>query len=184
MKAEWGESRSLFCNLSPLDHRYYLENREQFDRLADFLTEEAAVRSYARVEVALLRELIRMVPDAVLSGGSELNGADDVQRALDAATDAIDPAEVDAEEERTQRNLRAVVHVLQRLLPASVRHLVHLGATSFDVQDTASALRIGGAVRTVILPLLLDLTDRLADLAESEAETLQVGRTHGQHAVR
>ena len=178
--AEGGESRSIYRNLSPLDHRYYLENREAFDRLADFLSEEAVVRCYARVEVALLRQLIRMLPDAVRPAPADVG---DLERALDAAVDAIDPAEVHAEEQVTRHNLRAVVHVLQRRLPESVRHLVHLGATSFDVQDTATALRIGGAVRAVVLPLLLDLTDRLADLAEAEAATPQVGRTHGQHAV-
>ena len=68
MKADSGESRSIFRNLSPLDHRYYLENREPFDRLADYLSEEAVVRSYARVEIALLRQLVRMVPDAVRPG--------------------------------------------------------------------------------------------------------------------
>ena len=183
MKAEGGESRSIFRNLSPLDHRYYLENREQFDRLAGFLSEEAVVHSYARVEVALLRELVRMLPDAVPPDSPRRHSGDDLERALNAAADAIDPAEVHAEEQRTRHNLRAVVHVLQRRLPESVRHLVHLGATSFDVQDTATALRIGDATRAVILPLLLELTDRLADLAEAEAQTLQVGRTHGQHAV-
>ena len=180
IEAESGESRNIFRNLSPLDHRYYLENREPFDHLADFLSEEAVVRCYARVEIALLRQLVRMVPEAVrhAPGGSE-----ELQRTLDAAVAAVDPAEVHAEEQVTRHNLRAVVHVLQRRLPESVRHLVHLGATSFDVQDTATALRIGGAVRAVVLPLLLDLTDRLADLADAEAATLQVGRTHGQHAV-
>lgn len=180
MKAEIGESRSIFQNLSPLDHRYYLENRDQFDLLANFLSEEAVVRYYAKVEVALLRQLIRMVPATV--GPISCDGRD-LERAIQAAADAIDPAEVHAEEQLTRHNLRAVVHVLQRRLPEPVRHLVHLGATSFDVQDTAAALRIGGAVRGVVMPLLLELSDRLADLAEAEAATIQVGRTHGQHAV-
>lgn len=180
MKADSGEGRSIFRNLSPLDHRYYLENREPFDRLADFLSEEAVVRCYARVEIALLRQIVRMVPDAVRNAPG---GGEELQQALESAVAAVDPAEVHAEEQVTRHNLRAVVHVLQRRLPESVRHLVHLGATSFDIQDTAAALRIGGAVRSVVVPLLLDLTDRLADLAEAEAATLQVGRTHGQHAV-
>ncbi len=180
MRADSGESRNIFRNLSPLDHRYYLENREPFDRLADFLSEEAVVRSYARVEIALLRQLVRMVPDAVRPGPGS---GEELQQALDATAAAVDPAEVHAEEQVTRHNLRAVVNVLQRRLPESVRHLVHLGATSFDIQDTATALRIGGAVRAVVVPLLLDLTDCLADLAETEAATLQVGRTHGQHAV-
>ena len=180
MTATSGESRSIFHNLSPLDHRYYLENQETFDRLGNFLSEEAVVRYYAQVEVALLRQLIHMLPGGV---GPDRDDIQDIDRTVQAAADAIDPSEVHAEEQLTRHNLRAVVHVLQRRLPKSVQHLVHLGATSFDIQDTATALRISGAVREVVMPLLLDLVDCLADLAESEAETIQIGRTHGQHAV-
>jgi len=49
------EQRSLFLNLSPLDHRYYLSNRDLFDRLGACLSEEASVRYAVRCEVALLK---------------------------------------------------------------------------------------------------------------------------------
>jgi adenylosuccinate lyase len=75
------------------------------------------------------------------------------------------------------------VNVLKRRLPREVRPFVHLGATSADILDTASALRCRDAVKGVILPLLLDLEDELVRRAREEAETPQVGRTHGQHAV-
>jgi adenylosuccinate lyase len=49
--------------------------------------------------------------------------------------------------------------------------------------DTAASLRYRNAVRGVILPLLLSLEEGLIELAETHAETPQIGRTHGQHAV-
>ncbi len=60
---------------------------------------------------------------------------------------------------------------------------MHLGATSADILDTAAALRYRDAIEKVILPLLLDLEDELIRRAREEAETPQIGRTHGQHAV-
>jgi adenylosuccinate lyase len=61
--------------------------------------------------------------------------------------------------------------------------LVHLGATSVDILDTSLAYRIKGAANEVVLPYLRKLETLLCDFAEREAETPQVGRTHGQHAV-
>ena len=34
------ETKSIFKNISPLDHRYYLANRELFDKLEKYLSEE------------------------------------------------------------------------------------------------------------------------------------------------
>jgi len=36
------DNTRLFQNLSPLDHRYYLSNKDLFDRLALYLSEEAS----------------------------------------------------------------------------------------------------------------------------------------------
>jgi adenylosuccinate lyase len=95
----------------------------------------------------------------------------------------VDPAEVYAEEEKTRHNIRALVNVLKKKVPRDIAPLVHLGATSVDILDTALSCRIRGLTLEVVLPLLRKLELLLCDLAEGEAETPQVGRTHGQHAV-
>ena len=95
----------------------------------------------------------------------------------------MDSAEVYAEEEKTRHNIRALVNVLKRKLPEELAPLAHLGATSADILDSALAYRIKGCCRETVLPLLRNLERRLCDSAEREAETPQVGRTHGQHAV-
>jgi len=169
-------ARDIFANISPLDHRYLLANRELFERLAGHLSENGRVQACVRVELALLAELIRLdsaVPDR-----------EGLKKALaELARVGIRPEEVNAEEEKTRHDLRALVNVLGRKVPASVRHLVHLGATSYDIRDTASALQVRDAVREVILPLLIRLERVLIDLARRESSTPQVGRTHGQFAV-
>jgi adenylosuccinate lyase len=93
------------------------------------------------------------------------------------------PEEVYAEEEKTRHNIRALVNVLKRKVPPAIAPLVHLGATSVDILDTSLAYRMKGCCREVVLPRLRKLETLLCDFTEREAETAQVGRTHGQHAV-
>lgn len=163
----------MFRSISPLDHRYWASNRELFDRLSSYVSEDAAVRYCAKAEAALVKAHLT-------ARGRASQAAFD---ALDAAADAVDPAEVYAEEETTRHNIRALVNVLQRHVPEELAPLVHLGATSVDILDTAQAARLRDATLDLVLPLLAELVSELCALAEREAETPQVGRTHGQHAV-
>jgi len=68
-------------------------------------------------------------------------------------------------------------------VPKDFTHLIHLGATSVDILDTSLSLRISGVTREVVLPFLRKLELLLCAFADREADTPQVGRTHGQHAV-
>ena len=56
---------------------------------------------------------------------------------------------------------------------------MHLSATSYDVVDTANALRYKDAVMKVIIPDMLELERTWMALAHREKDTLQIGRTHG-----
>ncbi len=167
------ETRGIFENLSPLDHRYWKSNKEIFDALSSILSEQAQVRWYARVEAALLITHL------------ELRGcaSPDLVEAIETAAETIDSAEVYEEEEKTRHNIRALVNVFQKKIPENVASLVHLGATSVDILDTAKALALREAVGKVVLPLLARVELELCRFAVDEAETPQVGRTHGQHAV-
>ena len=169
------ETRSIYQNISPLDHRYSLSEPDLFGKLSAILGEEASIRYCVRVEVALLKALLPLV------GGKAVSA--ELTAQIDEAAAAVTPEEVYQEEARTQHNVRALVNVLKRHLPAEVRPLVHLGATSVDILDTAASLRYRDAIRTVVLPLLIELEDELIRRVREEAETPQIGRTHGQHAV-
>lgn len=59
---------------------------------------------------------------------------------------------------------------------------VHLGATSYDIVDTATALQLKEAL-TLIEEKLNKLEKILMDKALRYKETLMMGRTHGQHAL-
>ena len=165
--------RSIFRNISPLDHRYYLSNIELFEELEEYISEDGAVKYCLRVEGALLAAHLRR----------ERLGTEENLAAIGNAVYAIEPQEVYEEEEKTHHNIRALVNVMKRKLPEEMSPYVHLGATSVDILDTSASLRYRDVSRRVLVPLLIQLEETLIQLAEAEAETPQVGRTHGQHAV-
>ena len=167
------ENRPVFQNLSPLDHRYWQANEKAFSELAAHLSEEAAVRYCTRVEAALLMTHLRL--RGLLTR--------DLEEAVARLESAVTPEAVAAEEAVTNHNIRALVRVIKRHLPDAAIPLVHLGATSVDILDTANALRTRSAVRLVILPRLITLERWLIGIARAHAATLQIGRTHGQHGV-
>ena len=170
-----GINKERFSCISPLDHRYWKANEKLFLDLSDFLSEEAVVNYSVKVEIALLTELIREMPEIELT--------EDIESIIDKASKQVTADSVEREELKTEHNVRALVNVLQRELPKEFRHLVHVGATSFDITDTASALRYRDAILRVVVPLLISVEELLINLVENEATTPQVGRTHGQYAV-
>jgi adenylosuccinate lyase len=167
------ETRTIFLNLSPLDHRYSLSEAAVFDKLSAVISEQAAIVSCARAEIALVK--------AHLSVRGSLTPA--IEAELDQVACTIDPSRVYAEEEKTKHNIRALVNILKDMVSPEVAPLVHLGATSVDILDTALSVRIRDCMKTVILPELRELEKKLCEIAAREAATPEVGRTHGQHAV-
>ncbi|MDR0663464.1 MAG: adenylosuccinate lyase [Spirochaetaceae bacterium] len=165
--------RPVFQNISPLDHRYSLSEKEVFDGVSGWLSEDAAVRDCLKAEAALVA--------AHLHTRGRLTEA--ARRQLDEAAGSVSVEEVYREEEKTRHNIRALVNALKRKRPDEWKPLVHLGATSVDILDTSLAYRMKGVSAGVVLPLLRKLELLLCDFAEREAETPQAGRTHGQHAV-
>ena len=140
--------------------------------MAQYLSEGAYVKYELLVESALTRVLGRrgLCPSDV---------ADEVERACNEIT----AEEVYAEEQITRHNIRALVNCIQRRVSESARPYVHFTATSVDIMDTANALRYRDFTRDVIMPEGLALLQTLIDLARREKRTVQMGRTHGQHAV-
>ena len=167
------ENRSIFRNISPLDHRYSLSEEGLFDSLVPWLSEEASITACVKAEIALII--------AHLTVRGKLTP--ELRAALETVAGAVDPAEVYAEEAKTRHNIRALVNVLKQKVPPDIAPLVHLGATSVDILDTSLSYRMRGVMQELVLPLLRELENLLCAFVEQEAETPQVGRTHGQHAV-
>ena len=163
---------SRFDTVSPLDSRYYTDNQEFFARLHPYVSEAANIRYLLKVEVALIKTLAKWgICDA------------EVVSEVEEACKKIRPEEVYEEEKRVQHNIRALVNCIRKYIRPESRRFVHLFATSSDIMDTAYALRYKELVRDVLLPGLIDLEEVLIDIARNHSDQVQIGRTHGQHAV-
>ena len=160
-----------FDAISPLDFRFYGGDKALYAELHPWLSEDATIQHKAEVEGHLALALADC-------GAIEMAVA---ERIAEACRE-VDANAVAIEEEKTRHDIRALVNVIcTRLSPEDAR-FVHLGATSYDIVDTANALRYRRATERAVLPRLGGLAARLIALAEAEAETPQVGRTHGKHA--
>lgn len=98
-----------------------------------------------------------------------------------ASTKFVKVKRVKEIELRTKHDLMAVVKALTEVCGPSGKH-VHLGATSYDIIDTANALQFKEAL-AIVERDLRGLEKTLLRLAKKHIYTVAVGRTHGQHAI-
>ncbi len=163
--------RNVFENISPLDHRYSLRE-EEFTEYKTYLSEQAKVYYQAQVEVALVKALAER---GICSS--------EVAEEVKSAAKELTVEEVYAEEKKTKHNIRALVNCLQRKVSQEAKPYIHFTTTSFDIVDTANSLRYKETAQELILPTLKQLEELLMEIALREKDTIQIGRTHGQHAV-
>jgi len=157
---------SKFDSLSPIDYRYWDEE------VAEYLSERAFIRYKLQVELALVKVLAKRnicKPEVV----------QEVERAIAD----IMPEEVYEEEQRIKHDIRALVNCIRSRVSEEAKPFVHMAATSFDISDTANVGRFKDVIEKVVITKLLNLEKVLIEITLREAETIQIGRTHGQHAV-
>ncbi|MBS3126506.1 adenylosuccinate lyase, partial [Candidatus Woesearchaeota archaeon] len=170
-KTEPGTTIGLFENISPLDFRYYGRDERLLQEVAPYLSEEGFVRYLAKVESALTRTLAdRGICSQAI--------ADEVERAANQVT----AREVYAEEDRIKHNIRALANCIRNKVSEEAKPFVHYTATSHDIICTADAARYNDFVIEVLWNHMLAFEKTLIELAEREKHTVQIGRTHGQHA--
>src|SRR5207247_3923866 len=98
-----------------------------------------------------------------------------------ATTKRITVKRVQELEEETRHDLMAVVLALTEACEGDAGKYVHLGATSNDILDTATALQLRDAIR-LLQADLGDVTGALAGLASKHKRSVMLGRTPGQAA--
>src|ERR1700751_2739585 len=160
---------NIYDLVNPMDFRYYGANPEFFERLRPYVSETGFFEYQRRVETALIlafREL----------AWCSSKHAEEILSAFNSVT----AAEVYEEEKHTGHIIRALVNCVARKVDNEAANYIHLFLTSNDTTDTASSLRFQELLRDVILPDLLDLLETLIRIGEQHADTVQIGRTHGQ----
>jgi adenylosuccinate lyase len=98
-----------------------------------------------------------------------------------ANTKHVKVERVKAIEKLIKHDIASLVRALSEVSGSSGAY-VHLGATSYDIVDTANALQLKDA-STLIEKRLVDLKTILQKQAAQHKETVMIGRTHGQHAL-
>ena len=98
-----------------------------------------------------------------------------------ASTKYVKVARVKAIEKEIKHDIASLVRALAEVCGSSGAY-VHLGATSYDIVDTANALQLKAASE-IIEKKLATLKGILQEQAARYKETVMIGRTHGQHAL-
>lgn len=155
-----------FSAVDPLDGRYFDADA------AKYLSEATRITFQAHIEAALAHALADV-------GVCSQEIADEI----DAARFKLRVENVAAEERITKHDVKAIVNTIKHELSETAQPYVHFGATSYDIVSTAMSLQLRTAVRELVLPRLQALQDTLLELTDRYADTVQIGRTHGQHAV-
>lgn len=136
------------------------------------LSRERLLDAMKHVEAVLLEALEE-------AGIASRGAAEELKRVL-GAVGAGEVYRVEAE--RTGHDVAALVWLLAERAGGEAARWVHFGATSNDIIDTAWALVLREAL-ALIRGRLRAVVEKLSQLALEHAETLMVGRTHGQHAL-
>jgi len=106
----------------------------------------------------------------------------DAEKILEmASTKHVKLSRVKEIEREIKHDVMALVQALAEACGPSGAY-VHLGATSADILDTATALQLKEALN-LIEKRLSDLEMVLIKRAEQYKKTMMMGRTHGQHAL-
>ncbi len=157
---------STYDNFSPTDYRY------RVDELKPFLSEEAFVHYKAMVEEALARVQYK---NGMISASALTE--------IEYACSNVAAEEVYAEEEKTRHDIIALRNVIQRKLKSDeAKSAVHRFATSYDIVETSNAARYRDAFEKVIIPDMVELEKIWIEQVRKEGRTVQIGRTHLQHA--
>jgi len=98
-----------------------------------------------------------------------------------ASTKHVRLARVKEIEREIKHDVASLVRALAEICGPSGAY-VHLGATSYDIVDTARALQLKEALE-LIDKRLSNLENTLLEKAQKHKGTLMMGRTHGQHAL-
>ena len=151
----------------PLDYRY---GREE---VKEIFGEKRRLQFLLDVEAALARAHAKV-------GNIPQDAADEISKK--ASVEYVDVDRVKEIETETKHDIMAVTKALSEVCSENAGKYIHLGATSYDIVDTANALQFADAT-DYIKKGLKELRKTLVDLAKKHKNTVMLGRTHGQHTI-
>ncbi|PIR62028.1 MAG: adenylosuccinate lyase [Candidatus Pacebacteria bacterium CG10_big_fil_rev_8_21_14_0_10_44_11] len=164
--------------LSPLDGRY----QQRIASLHQFFSEYALIQLRIEVEVRYLLFFLEQ---------TELVIVTNVQRqqilAIVNQFGEAEAEQVKALESQCHHDVKAIEYFLQaqckKLKLKKLIPYLHFGLTSEDINSCAYGLALARSKKTVIMPALIVLIERILKQADQSATDVMLARTHGQSAV-
>lgn len=152
-------------SIHPIDYRY------GSNEMKEIFEEETRLQLMLDVEAALSRAHAQLdhIPQEAAEEISEK-----------AHTEIVRMERVKEIEEETKHDVMAIVKALAE--QCKYGGYVHLGATSSDINDTATALQLQMAL-DIVLKDLKGTKEVLKRLTRENIKRVCIGRTHGQHSV-
>ena len=154
-------------SICPLDYRY---GRKE---LKEIFGETKRLQYLLDVEAALARSHAKV-------GNIPKSAADEISKK--ASTKFVKIQRIKELEAETKHDIMAITKALAEQCNADAGKYVHLGATSYDIVDTANALQFVESTEQ-IKNSLRELRKTLVELAKKYKKIVMVGRTHGQHTI-
>lgn len=167
--------------ISPLDGRY----KDDVAALASYYSEAALFRYRVRVEVEYLIFLARTPSVGFVPAFDAQQQA--ALRSLYRHFSDADALAISTWDRKVNHDVKAVEYWLReqldRLGLGAWQEAIHFALTSEDVNNLAYALLVRDSRDSVLLPALGSILERLRGLADQEAATAMLARTHGQPAT-
>jgi len=151
----------------PLDFRY---GRKE---IKEVFGETSKLQYLLDVEAALARA-------HAIVGNISKKAADEISKK--ASVKYVTVKRVNEIERETRHDIMAVTKALSEVCSGDAGKYVHLGATSYDIVDTANALQFAAAT-DLIKAQVRELRVTLVGLAKEYKNTIMAGRTHGQYSI-
>ena len=165
--------------ISPIDGRY----RHKTGELDGYFSEFALIKYRLMVEVEYFIALCE-IPLPQLSDFGKENFTS--LRAIYEDFDIKEAERVKELERTTNHDVKAVEYYLKERFFKSGwgrwSEFIHFGLTSQDINNTAIPLSLKDGLAEVYFPLLFELREMLAGLAEEWKDIPMLARTHGQPA--
>jgi adenylosuccinate lyase len=152
--------------INPVETRYRTE-------LADTFTEDKKLEYWLKVEAVLAKAHAKL-------GNISQDDAEEIYKK--ANLNYVKLKRVKEIDNEIHHDLMAMVKALSEQCEGSAGKYVHLGATSYDIEDTATALQLREAL-SYIIKSLKNLLAALIKVIEDKKLLVCIGRTHGQHAI-
>jgi adenylosuccinate lyase len=152
--------------LTPIENRYRTD-------IADLFTQEAKLEKWLKVEAVLAKVHADV-------GNIPREAAEEIGQK--AKLEYVKLKRVEQIDREIHHDLMAMVKALAEQCEGDAGKYIHLGATSYDIEDTALALQLREGLE-YLRDSLIELIKVLTELAEGTRDLVCIGRTHGQHAI-